>query len=79
MKDTAAVANAVLSAEQLQLVNDGGIIEIRVDVKDISEKVPQKDKEVIENGLARYREEVPALTFGRHVFELYHRICGGRK
>lgn len=67
VKDTAAVANAVLSAEQLQLVNDGEIIEIRVDVKDISEKVPQKDKEVIENGLARYREEVPALTLGRYV------------
>lgn len=67
VKDTAAVANAVLSAEQVQLVNDGEIIEIRVDVKDISEKVPQKDKEVIENGLARYREEVPALTLGRYV------------
>lgn len=67
VKDTAAVANAVLSAEQVQLVNDGEIIEIRVDVKDISEKVPQKDKEVIENGLARYREEVPALTLGKYV------------
>lgn len=67
VKDTAAVANAVLSAKQLQLVNDGETIEIRVDVKDISEKVPQEDKEVIENGLTRYREEVPALTLGRYV------------
>lgn len=33
VKDTAAVANAVLSAEQIQLVNDGETIEIRVDVK----------------------------------------------
>lgn len=67
VKDTEAVANAVLSAEQVQLVNDGKTIEIRVDVKDIFEKVPQKDKEVIENGLIRYREEVPSLTLGRYV------------
>lgn len=67
VKDTAAVANAVLSAEQIQLVNDGEAIEIRVDVKDISEKVPQKDKEIIENGLTGYREEIPALTLGRYV------------
>lgn len=67
VKDTAAVANAVLSAEQIQLVNDGETIEIRVDVKDISEKVPENDKEVIENGLTRYQEEVPALTLGRYV------------
>lgn len=29
--------------------------------------MPQKDKEVIENGLTGYREEVPALTLGRYV------------
>lgn len=39
-----------------------------MDVKDISEKVPQKDKEVIENGLTKYREEIPALTLGREFY-----------
>lgn len=67
VNDTAAVANAVLSSEQVQLVNDGGTIEIRVDVKDISEKIPQQDQEVIENGLVEYQKEVPTLTLGRYI------------
>jgi len=67
VNDTAAVANAVLSSEQVQLLNDGGTIEIRVDVKDISEKVPQQDQEVIENGLVEYQKEVPNLMLGRYV------------
>ena len=53
--DTVAVANAVLTREQKQHVNDGGKIEIRVEVKDISGQVSQQDKETIESGLADYK------------------------
>ena len=67
VNDAAAVANAVLSSEQVQLVNDGGTIEIRVDVKDISEKIPQQDQEVIKNGLVEYQKEVPNLMLGRYI------------
>lgn len=37
--DTVAVANAVLTTEQIQLVNSGDTIEIRVEVKDITQSV----------------------------------------
>lgn len=67
VRDTAAVANAVLSPEHIQLVNDGESIEIRVDVKDISQLVPQQDKDIIESGLVKYQEEVPDLVLGRYV------------
>ncbi len=65
--DTVAVANAVLSPEQIKLVNDGETIEIRVDVKDISKTVPGQDKEVIESGLTECRKERPDLTLGMYV------------
>lgn len=67
VRDTAAVANAVLSPEHIQLVNDGESIEIRVDVKDISQLVSQQDKDIIESGLVKYQEEVPDLVLGRYV------------
>lgn len=65
--DTAAVANAVLTQEQLALVNNGESIEIRIEVKDISDSVPQQDREVIENGIEEYRKEIPGLTLGMYV------------
>ena len=67
VRDTAAVANAVLLPEHIQLVNNGETIEIRVDVKDISQLVPQQDKDIIESGLVKYQEEVPDLVLGRYV------------
>ena len=67
VNDTAAVANTVLTPEQIQLANDGENIEVRIDVKDISQTVAEEDKEVIESGLVRYREEMPELTLGRYV------------
>lgn len=67
VKDTVAVANAVLTQEHIQLVKDGGTIEIRVDVKDISGEVPQQDKEMVESALAEYRKEIPGLTLGSYV------------
>lgn len=48
-------------------VNGGETIEIRVDVTDISEKVPEQDKEVIESGVEVYREETPGLVLGMYV------------
>ncbi len=67
VSDTVAVANAVLTPEQIQLVGDGETIEIRVDVKDISETVSGQDKEIIESGLAEYRKDMPGLTLGMYV------------
>lgn len=65
--DTLAVANAVLAPEQIQLINNGETIEIRIDVKDISDQVPEQDKETIENGIREYQKEVPGLTLGMYV------------
>ncbi|MDE7436592.1 MAG: hypothetical protein K2N01_12340, partial [Lachnospiraceae bacterium] len=65
--DTVAVANAVLTPEQIQSVNDGETIEIRVDVKDISQNMPASDKEVIESGVEEYRKGMPELTLGMYV------------
>ena len=64
--DTVSVVNAVLAPEQVQLINDGENIEVRIDVKDISETVAGQDKEVIESGLTQYREQIPGLTIGMY-------------
>lgn len=65
--DTEKVVKAVLTPDQQELVNGGETIEIRIDVTDISEKVPAQDKEVIESGIEVYREEVPGLVLGMYV------------
>ncbi len=57
----------MLKPEQIQLVNDGETIEIRVDVKDISGTVPVQDKEIIESGLADCQQEMPNMTLGMYV------------
>lgn len=76
--DTLAVANAVLTPEQTELVNNGEAIEIRIDVKDISAQVPELDKKVIENGIGEYRKEVPGLTLGMYVdISMFIRIGEG--
>lgn len=67
VEDTAAVANAVLTQTHMELVSNGEIIEIRIDMKDISSQVPEQDKEVIENGVEAYSEEIPGLTLGMYV------------
>ncbi len=65
--DTIAVANTVLMPEQFEHVNKGQIIEIRIDVKDISGKVPQQDIEVIEKGIEEYQKEVSGLKLGMYI------------
>ena len=67
VSDTAAVVNAVLTPAQLKSAAAGENIEIRVEVKDISGNVPEKDKSVIENGIKEYRKEIPDLVLGMYV------------
>lgn len=67
VEDTVTVANAVLTQTHMELVSNGEIIEIRIDVKDISSQVPEQDKEIIESGIASYSEEIPDLTLGMYV------------
>ncbi len=77
VKDTVAVANAVLTPEQIRSVNDGETIEIRVDVKDISGAVPGQDRKIIESGLAEYQKERPKLTLGMYIdISMFIRIGG---
>ncbi len=65
--DTAAVANAVLTPEQQELVNGGETIEVRIDVTDISKQVPAQDQKVIASGIEAYEKEVPGLVLGMYV------------
>ncbi len=65
--DTEKVVKAVLTPGQQALVNSGETIEIRIDVTDISDQVPEQDKEVIEGGIGAHREEVPGLKLGMYV------------
>lgn len=65
--DTEKVVKAVLTPDQQELVNGGETIEIRIDVTDISGKIPAQDKEVIESGIEAYREEVPGIVLGMYV------------
>ena len=67
VSDTAAVVNAVLTPAQLKSAAAGENIEIRVEVKDISGNVPEKDKSAIENGIKEYHKEIPDLTLGMYV------------
>ena len=67
VSDTAAVVSAVLTPAQLKSAAAGENIEIRVEVKDISGNVPEKDKSAIENGIKEYRKEIPDLVLGMYV------------
>ena len=57
--DTAAVANAILTSGQIQLVQDGGTIEIRIHMTDISGNVPQQDQDVIEDAIEKAAGHYP--------------------
>ena len=67
VSDTAAVVNAVLTPAQLKSAAAGENIEIRVEVKDISGNVPEKDKSAIENGIKEYHKEIPDLVLGMYI------------
>ena len=65
--DTVAMANAVLTTEQIKLVGGGDTIEIRVEVKDITGSITGQDQEVIESAVKSLREEQEELTLGTYV------------
>ncbi len=62
--DVSAMANAVLTPERIQLVNNGETVEVRVDVEDISDRIPQQDMETMEKGYEAYGKYLPELTWG---------------
>lgn len=47
----------VVAAAEQELVNNGETIENKIDEKDISDKVPKQDKDVIENGIEEFQTE----------------------
>ncbi len=78
VRDTSAVINNVLSAEQRQMAQSGQSIRIRMDVTDISDQVPPQDKEAVETGIEAYRETYPKLTPGMYIdISLFIRIGDG--
>lgn len=81
--DTEAVADAVLTPEQIQLVSSGESIEVRVEVTDISDQVSQQDRDIIEGGLADHKitgdtDGEGELTLGAYIdISMYIRIGDG--
>ncbi len=67
VRDTVAVANAVLTPEQIELIGNGEAIEILIDVKDITDSIQPQDRDVIEDGIKACREELPGLTLGMYI------------
>ena len=65
--DAVAVANAVLTEEEIRRVAQGETIEIRIDVERIDDKVSEQEKSVIEQGIGDAQKEVPGLTVGMYV------------
>ncbi len=65
--DTVGAVNAVLSPEQIQLIEDGKTIEVRVEVKDISDFVEDAEKQAVETGMAEYRQKLPGLCLGAYI------------
>ena len=65
--DAVAVANAVLTEEEIRRVAQGETIEIRIDVERIDDKVSEQEKSVIEQEIGDAKKEVPGLTVGMYV------------
>lgn len=75
--EAADVAHAVLSEEELAEVEQGQIIEIRIDVERL-ENVPECDAEVIEGGIEDCKEQNPGIVMGMYVdISMYMRIGSG--
>ena len=75
--DASAVAQAVLSEEELADVEQGQIIEIRIDVER-PEIVPEEDEGVIGKGIEDCQEQIPGLAMGMYVdISMYMRIGSG--
>lgn len=65
--DAVAVANAVLSKQQIEQVSQGETIEIRIDVERIDGAVSQKDREIAEQGIKESRSRISDLEIGMYV------------
>lgn len=76
--DTVAVANAVLTPEQKKQAKDGETVEVEIKVKDISDRTPGGDKEVIEKGMKELQKDIKDLTLGAYVdISMAVRVGGG--
>ncbi|MBD5444578.1 MAG: hypothetical protein HDR29_03400 [Lachnospiraceae bacterium] len=65
--DAVSVANAVLTPEQIQLVDNGETMEVRVDIRDISNSVPPQDMETVGKGYEAYGKYLTELSLGAYV------------
>lgn len=66
-KDAAAVANAILTPEQIALVENGETLEVRVDIRDISGSMTSQEMAAVEKGYQAYEKYYPDLTLGGYV------------
>lgn len=75
--DAAAVAHAVLSEEEFASVQQGQVIEIRIDVERL-ENVSKNDAAVIGAGIEDCQKEIPGLVMGMYVdISMFIRIGDG--
>ena len=76
LADAAQVANSILTDEQKALVAAGSVLEIKVEVTPIDKRiVPEFDRQVIDNGVKEYAEELPNLTMADYVdISMFFRI-----
>ncbi len=65
--DAVAVANAVLTGEEIARVSSGETVDIRIDVERIDERVSGQEKEQIEQSIGEAQGETPGLTIGMYV------------
>lgn len=65
--DAVAVANAVLSGEEIARVSAGETVEIRIDVERIDERVNGEEKKLIGQSIGEAQGEASGLTVGMYV------------
>lgn len=76
--DVAAVANAVLSEQEITRISGGEEIEIRIDVERIDNQVSMEDKQLAEQGIETKSSEMPELTIGMYIdISMYMRLREG--
>lgn len=63
---SAALASAALTTRQLEQVRQGETVEVRLEVKDLSEKVPEQDAQTVEQCLAEGDAAQRGLTLGSY-------------
>ena len=77
--DAVAVANAVLSEQEIAQVSQGETVEIRIDVERIDGTVSQTDRELVRQGVEEAHSRIPDLEIGMYVdISMFVRV-GGRE